>query len=249
MPSRLWSSWPFSMTEASTSLRTIGAESHLTKANLCGQSAAIGCHNCPVEDEAGHVDTDALGVFVTQGDGACSRIDHHVHRHGIDVDSRFEMAAAGLVKNHLRLAVDTGGDHRPPGNQSRCQSRPHRPEVIPIKIAGDERQYDEYPQHQLSSAFSEGTPACQNAGGKHDREGKQADEAGEVAIGHSEAASAILVQQEYDKTEGKYGKDDDEAHQPFSRSRVIRARRVSRRGLRSTVSSRAGKPSMMERRS
>jgi len=164
-----------------------------------------------------------------------------------------EMAARALVEAHRGSPVLLAQRQRAAGNEAGRDAAGHVLQLVAILVARDQREHDEDPAAELARRGAERPARAQHAGADHQREGAQPDQPAESVVVEAEGGAGRIVEHQEHGAEADQPEDDPEQTVPAAqdaspRSRAMRARRVSRRGLRSTVSSRAGNSAMIRRR-
>ncbi|MCY1248143.1 hypothetical protein D9M72_615400 [compost metagenome] len=89
----------------------------------------------------------------------------------------------------------------------------------------------------------------QDPGADQRGDGAERHQSAEIVVGKAHGAAGIVVYDQQDEPNGQDRQQDGETGHASPRSLAMRLRRVSRRGLRSTISSRSGSVVMIARRS
>src|SRR5690606_12242940 len=116
-------------------------------------------------------------------------------------------------------------------------------QFVAVLIAGDEGEHDDSPGAEIARQFAQPLARAEQPGADDEAEQAEPDELAEMVVLDAQRAAGRIVEDEQDQGGADQAEDEPEAapiHALSPRSRAMRARRVSRRGLRSTVSSRAG---------
>lgn len=250
MPSRLCSSSPLDHQH-----RHIGADD-LTDGDLVsddtrGARRTVRGRDGDVVAEACRVVAGALGIRGSQHRRRSAGVNHHADSNTIDRAACFEMAAVRLLQHHQDAAVGITDRQRAAGNEPGCDSARDILQLVAVLVAGNENEREEEPDGEIARDIAKAVPAGADDRGRDDRTPcGQADHAGEAAVGQAKGLAGIVVHDQQNEPTAKDCDHEEEqaVHSPAVPSRAIRARRVSRRGRRSTVSSRAGSCTMTSRR-
>ena len=212
-----------------------------------GAGRAVGRHHGVGEAEPRRIEAEAFGILVAQRDRRCAGIHHHRHRNAVDRGVDFVMAVLPHIEHGRPVAVPIHRHRRAAGNEAGRQPGGEILRVVLEDIDGGQHDDDDEPEAEMAHRFAEIALACQNAAADQGAPHAVIEHPhGVVAVDPAAAAGKADGHQE-ETGQDDDGEDQDARHHSVL-SRAIRARRVSRRGRRSTPSRRAGSSAMISRR-
>ena len=163
------------------------------------------------------------------------------------------MSVAAAFQGNSQAAVGAGNGDRAARDEARGQAACDVLQFVAVLVTADHQQEDAAPDDRRLCRATQADAGAKSGCADDQTKHPEIERTGELVAGDAERNAALTADEQPCQAAG----DQDHRHPveavhdcvPSAFSRAIRARRVSRRGLRSTVSSRAGSSDITRLRS